>query len=543
MRLTLQPKPSTHRPERENPARKKTQSAPHAALPRFLARPDSSESSGCGECLPLYLRSSSPMGPAPALDSMQPGMATPQHPISKALEDQSPGQALGPSVRADLEPRLGHRLDEVRVHTGPSASSLAKGLGAMAFTRNRDIYFEEGRFQPEHPAGRKLLVHELAHVMQGRAGRASSKAPCCSGCASGKGCEKCGGEKLSQPSDPAEQEAEALAQKIASGKRAEPGDLRAGAPSLARQLPSEAPGMEEAGACLPGYSICDFIHERITMEAQLALSDMYKRGGEDCSLALSMLGAVERGELEGIYIEDQGKPALLGQRHGIGWWNLIPPGKNALVLELESPPMLVLRKRAAAQRSTLPEVLKEAWQTSSLGGRVIVPFPPKPYGCAPPPPPPPPPPPKKIPDPEPTPTEPCPYPRCDTFVPWPTCRRNSYGVPYDCIPIPGERCGICEETPGIQDCFEENERRHQRERQKCKDDYSPEAVFGYIIKECGMDAVECFAKKDIVACLQTVGCFVDPGPLNDHEQCLKEEQRRYDEEVKRCKTIVEPDVG
>ncbi len=58
-----------------------------------------------------------------------------------------------------------------------------------------------------------------------------------------------------------------------------------------------------------------------------------------------------------------------------------------------------------------------------------------------------------------------------------------------------------------------------------------------------MDAVECFAKKDIMACLQTMGCFVDPGPLKDYEQCLKEEQRRYDEEVKRCKTIVEPDVG
>ena len=76
------------------------------------------------------------------------------------------GQPLSKSVRAQVEPRFGMDFSEVRVHTGGEAASLNRDLKAQAFTRQRDIYFGQGMYQPNSPKGQHLLVHELAHVIQ-----------------------------------------------------------------------------------------------------------------------------------------------------------------------------------------------------------------------------------------------------------------------------------------------------------------------------------------------------------------------------------------
>jgi hypothetical protein len=65
-----------------------------------------------------------------------------------------------------MEPRLGHDLGQVRVHTGTRADAAAQALGAVAFTRGRDIVFRQGAYSPETREGRHLLAHELAHVVQ-----------------------------------------------------------------------------------------------------------------------------------------------------------------------------------------------------------------------------------------------------------------------------------------------------------------------------------------------------------------------------------------
>jgi hypothetical protein len=79
------------------------------------------------------------------------------------------GQPLSDSVRPSLEPRLGHDFSEVRIHTDAEADKLSRQLGAEAFTTGHDVFFREGAYQPDSESGKRLIVHELAHVVQQQA--------------------------------------------------------------------------------------------------------------------------------------------------------------------------------------------------------------------------------------------------------------------------------------------------------------------------------------------------------------------------------------
>jgi Domain of unknown function (DUF4157) len=79
------------------------------------------------------------------------------------------GQPLSPAERAFFEPRFGHDFSGVRLHTDTRAAGLAEALNARAFTCRRDVVFAHGQYPPGVEAGRKLLAHELAHVVQQQA--------------------------------------------------------------------------------------------------------------------------------------------------------------------------------------------------------------------------------------------------------------------------------------------------------------------------------------------------------------------------------------
>jgi hypothetical protein len=81
------------------------------------------------------------------------------------------GAPLPRDVRAFMEPRFGREFSGVRVHTGSRAVSLAKGLRAQAFTRGSDIYFASGKYAPATAAGKRLVAHELAHIIHQGGGR------------------------------------------------------------------------------------------------------------------------------------------------------------------------------------------------------------------------------------------------------------------------------------------------------------------------------------------------------------------------------------
>lgn len=78
----------------------------------------------------------------------------------------SPGQPLDLSTRQFMESRFGHDFSGVRVHADAKASDSARQIEALAYTAGRDIVFAAGRYEPATAAGRHLLAHELAHVVQ-----------------------------------------------------------------------------------------------------------------------------------------------------------------------------------------------------------------------------------------------------------------------------------------------------------------------------------------------------------------------------------------
>jgi hypothetical protein len=76
------------------------------------------------------------------------------------------GEALDPNVRRFMESRFGHDFGSVRVHRSTAAGDAAGAIHANAFTVGNDIAFASGKYLPGTTEGRRLLAHELTHVVQ-----------------------------------------------------------------------------------------------------------------------------------------------------------------------------------------------------------------------------------------------------------------------------------------------------------------------------------------------------------------------------------------
>jgi hypothetical protein len=79
---------------------------------------------------------------------------------------RSGGQLLPQSICGFFESRFGQDFSHVRLHTDRKAAELAQNLNAKAFTIGRDVVFGAGHYTPQTNAGRRLLAHELTHVVQ-----------------------------------------------------------------------------------------------------------------------------------------------------------------------------------------------------------------------------------------------------------------------------------------------------------------------------------------------------------------------------------------
>ena len=87
-------------------------------------------------------------------------------PAPRRATPGSPGRPLDPATRAELEPRFRHDFGHVRVHTDNEAAAAARAMDARAYTVDTDVAFGAGQYAPESAAGRELIAHELAHVVQ-----------------------------------------------------------------------------------------------------------------------------------------------------------------------------------------------------------------------------------------------------------------------------------------------------------------------------------------------------------------------------------------
>jgi hypothetical protein len=118
--------------------------------------------------------------------------------FTEAVGRGGSGGELPTSFRAEAESRFGADFSSVRVHTDSAADSAADQIAARAFTVGRDIYFASGEYRPGTGGGRRLLAHELTHVVQGPDGPRGA------------------GSWLSSPNDPAERAADAAADAFVS---------------------------------------------------------------------------------------------------------------------------------------------------------------------------------------------------------------------------------------------------------------------------------------------------------------------------------------
>ncbi len=76
------------------------------------------------------------------------------------------GRGLDAPVQADMEGRFGANFSGVRIHTDAKAVQLNRAVSAHAFTHGSDIYFNQGQYNPGSSGGKRLLAHELTHVVQ-----------------------------------------------------------------------------------------------------------------------------------------------------------------------------------------------------------------------------------------------------------------------------------------------------------------------------------------------------------------------------------------
>jgi Domain of unknown function (DUF4157) len=107
---------------------------------------------------------------------------------------RSSGQPLDTKTQSFMEARFGHDFSRVRVHTDSQAEESASAVSAHAYTVGEDIAFARDQYAPQTIEGKRLLAHELTHVVQQTGNVMSS-----------------GDLHLSSPEDPAEQAADRIA--------------------------------------------------------------------------------------------------------------------------------------------------------------------------------------------------------------------------------------------------------------------------------------------------------------------------------------------
>jgi outer membrane protein OmpA-like peptidoglycan-associated protein len=87
--------------------------------------------------------------------------------LSSHIENSAgKGKPLPSKTLQEMNRSFGNDFSDVRVHQDKDSASMNRELEAYAFTHGRDIYFNEGKFNPENAEGKFLLAHELTHVLQ-----------------------------------------------------------------------------------------------------------------------------------------------------------------------------------------------------------------------------------------------------------------------------------------------------------------------------------------------------------------------------------------
>lgn len=82
----------------------------------------------------------------------------------------APGQPLNSATREFMELRIGHDFSRVQIHADKQAAASAEAINARAYTVGHNIVFGHGEYNPSALSSRRLLAHELTHVVQQEGG-------------------------------------------------------------------------------------------------------------------------------------------------------------------------------------------------------------------------------------------------------------------------------------------------------------------------------------------------------------------------------------
>ena len=131
------------------------------SLRRTCACGEQSSSGGCSDCAREKL---SLLPPIRNAEPITPHSGDVPPIVHEGLN--SSGAPLDATTRAFFEPRFGHNFSRVRVHTDEQAAESARLVNARAYTVGQNVVMSPEQYHPSSPSGRRLLAHELTHVVQ-----------------------------------------------------------------------------------------------------------------------------------------------------------------------------------------------------------------------------------------------------------------------------------------------------------------------------------------------------------------------------------------
>jgi len=145
-----------------------------------------------------------------------------------AAVSEGSGAPLPDGTRKQMEQHLGAGLGHAKIHTGSESARAAEGMNARAFTVGEDVHFGAGEFAPGTKEGERLIAHELTHVVQAQQSGVQRKADAHDGGEGGGGAHDA---DVSHPDEPAEKEADAVADHVSGAIHADGGKEGDGKPA------------------------------------------------------------------------------------------------------------------------------------------------------------------------------------------------------------------------------------------------------------------------------------------------------------------------
>lgn len=143
-----------------------------AAIANRMVQPaaDSFLQRKCTECSDAEVKISREALNDPTVPARQPKAETIAegggHFSAMIQQTKGRGQPMDSRTQSFMSSRFEKDFSGVRIHTNDEAAGMSESLQAKAFTTGRDIYFNNGQYEPGSEAGKRLLAHELTHVVQ-----------------------------------------------------------------------------------------------------------------------------------------------------------------------------------------------------------------------------------------------------------------------------------------------------------------------------------------------------------------------------------------